>query len=43
MYMLNFIVKVMAEVGSNNENIDELSQRLSRVHLDLMDEDDNYV
>ena len=32
----------MAEGGSDNGNIDELSKRLSKVHLDLMDEDDNY-
>ena len=33
----------MAEGGSDNGNIDEISQRLSNVHLDLMDEEDNYV
>ena len=33
----------MAEGGNDNGNMDELSQRLAKVHLDLMDEEDNYV
>ena len=37
------MMKVMAKGGSDNGNIKEISKRLSKVHLDFMDEEDNYV
>ena len=40
-YIEPFLLTVMAEGGSNNDNIDKLSKRLESVHLDLMDEEDN--
>ena len=33
----------MATGGKDNDDMDEISQKLSKLHLDLMDEDDNYV
>ena len=37
------MLKVMAVGGAKIDNMDELSSRLENVHLDLMEEEDNYV
>ena len=33
----------MPSGGRDDDGIDEISKKLSKVHLDLMDEEDNYV
>ena len=33
----------MAQGGNNGDDLDKLSQSLQGVHIDMMDEEDNYV
>ena len=33
----------MATGGGDDKDIDEISKQLAKVHLDVMDETDNYV